>query len=347
VERGEDFRRYLNDLYKLSVRQRHRREILRAEKFAVDEARFAEIYQSLLATHLDALSDSLANVCLATYEPATGQPHMITVRRLQEHVQSEVIRQIPKNVAELREGLADIVVEDADFRDAVARGFAETPKFLQDRQNFAWNQILDLYENTELRPTLHLERERLKAYFDQHSQSFRRPIEATGGIYIFSSVEEAGAARADVAAHAGRNAEKIIEPFVVRRNDTNIFQNVSNEILLNLQDGGCVGPFLFAGKPALFVKRAGKVEVAPFDLVQSQVAAVVARADLDEIELRRFATRSAEPRVAITINFSAYGIGDPFADAINFPAPTVSSPRTNEQMVSVSAVTSARPPAGE
>jgi len=314
VESETEFRRYLSDLRKLRVMRAHRSAVLHAAGFAIDEATFAQIYSKMIATHLRTLDDSLADEKIASYQSG-GIRQPISVRQVRDHVQDQVMRREPQDAAGLRECVEDVVIENADLQAALALGFAATPKFQQDRQNFAWNQILALYETSELRPRLHLDRETLRAYFTQNKEQFRTAIEAIGTIYLYDTLAQAAEARSSTPRNEmslGRGAQKVISLWTIHRGDRDLFDNVPNSVLLGLKDGEWCGPFPFSGKSGIFVKHSGKEDVPAFESIETRVAAVAERAQLDELELREFMQRPAAPRVTIALDFSDYGIVDPF-----------------------------------
>ncbi len=139
----------------VAFRHERRAKILRACGFQPFPGAIARLWPALAPAfaraELPAEADvaALGPAILAEYSVA-GEARRLTALDFVRDFRRGIARLAPHDAASLGEQVGDIVLAEHDLREAKARGFDQTAQFLQDRLNFALNQMLALHEQEVL-----------------------------------------------------------------------------------------------------------------------------------------------------------------------------------------------------
>lgn len=254
----------------------------------------------------------MAETTLASYE-LDGEPHRITAQELTEHFNRRIVRRKPRTAADVVAGLQDILVEEYDHRTARRLQLDRTPKFVEDRRNFALNQALAAYEQEMLLPGLHPTQEELQKYAAMHRDAYLSPVECSGTLYVFADHPQAAQAAVQLqqvdTVSAAVDAVQTIDRFIVRRDGAQLISSWPNGAVIAAPDGALFGPFAYAERAAVFVKRTSGNRVAlPFPAIEPQVRSEFLRAKLDEAELALFRKNVAAASLQVHLDPAKYGL---------------------------------------
>lgn len=317
------------------VRRQRRARILRTCAFAVNAAAVEDATARLQraegpsATIAPEIWAPLGDTALASYRLGHDD-RRITARDFAEDFNHRLVRRKPHTEAELREALATMLVEEYDDRAARELGLDRTPKFVEDRRNFALNQALAAYEQETLRPRLHVTPPELAAYAAAHADRYRAPAEAEGTLYVFAEPAAANRARGLIQqgdlASAAALAQRVVDRFSVRRDDAPLANGLPNQVVIGARDGMAFGPIVRGGQPVVFLKRAsGQPVDPPFAAIESRVRREFERAKLDEAELILFQHNSAAKTLQLRLDPARYGLPASFLAEFGPTAPEESA----------------------
>jgi hypothetical protein len=304
------------------VRRRHRAEILRRARLSISRPAVEAMIARLLsepgpgaAIPPDVLKP-LAGATLGSYE-LEGTLHRISAQDFAEDLNHRIVRHVPRTVADFLGALQDMVIEEYDVRTARQLQLDRAPKFVEDRHNFALNQALAAYEQEVLLRRLHPTHNQLRDYAAARPDAYLASIESSGTLYVFADQAQAERAAARLQ-HADRISNAVgamqrIETFIVRVDSPQLLPQLPNGAVIAAANGALFGPFSYAGKPAVFQKRATGNRVAqPFAKIEPQVRRDFLRAKLDEAELALFYGSTTAASLLIHLDPAKYGLPPSF-----------------------------------
>lgn len=301
---------------RIAYRRERRARILEESRFSASAGNIRRLW-SLLAPAWSRgapLHDQdvapIGSSVLARYT-FDGTTRRITARAFVRDFRRGIARMAPHDASSLRTEVEDMVLAKYDLAEAKRLRLDRTPQFLQDRRNFALNQALALYEQAVLARRVTVSRAELVSRYQTEIRRYSSPVEITGTLYLFSNLEQA---RRRVPPLPGANRpgvtpapEKVVERFVVRRDDPARLPGVPYALLASMPDGRSLGPFPYAGAYAVFLKRdAGNPTPLPFEQVEPELRRELIREKLDVLELDDLARNAG--RVQVCLDPAKYGL---------------------------------------
>lgn len=339
----EELARYVRDLDNLQVRRERRRAILQSHAFTLVHDNLAQLFKCL-QTHrgLAAGEDPLGGVApvaqgvIATYV-RNGERGSLTSTEFVRALNHRMIRQFPTTLRELATSVEDVLVEDVDYEAACQAGLNQTPRFILDRLNFASNQALAIFEQTELAPTIPCPEPEIRAFYIKNLKRYSSLRSARVSVFAFANIARANEAlgylsRGDIAG-AARLADEGEESLVLTADGPPVFTQVSNPMLLQLRDGQPLGPLDRAGRPTLFLRHpSSDLQPEPFRQVEGRVRADFIREHLDNLAVARLGSVLATGALRLRFDPVDYGADPRLTEDLRLvpqpagPAHPISSP---------------------
>lgn len=329
----------------LALAQRlRRREILEKIQFTPERRGLAQLWAYLSggehrADTIDEQRSSAATrLPLATYLDS-GTRRELTARDFVRWFNQRFLRQLPRDRAALATAVQDLVIEEFDYRDALAARLDREPKFIEDRRNFELNQIRALYEEEILRPQIAATPAEVLARYEAERGRHLAAHTAQGTLYVYPDQADATAALKSLLGgnrdRAASLAAQTLDRVVVQRTEPPLLIGVDNGAIVAAPDGHVFGPFFNAERHALFVKEStGPLVPLPFVEVETSIRAEIERARMDAMILAHFRRSDALRALRVHVDFAKYGIEDPLrfaaggSEASAPPAPVDRPPRS-------------------
>ena len=173
----QSFARSFEQHRKRQIRQTHRARTLRAARFAFEPESADDLLAALATLPPGTIELPPAalgprpDAPLCRYEDASGT-HTVSVAAWAEAFNRLFLRIIPADLAALTRGAEDLVLARLDEAEARRLGLDRTPRFTEDRRNFHYAQVLDLFERERLVPEIELSDEAVAAYHSAHAAEF-------------------------------------------------------------------------------------------------------------------------------------------------------------------------------
>ncbi len=308
--------RKLGGADEVAFRRERRTQILRECQFTAFPENTARLWMAISpsfgrgAMLREADVADIASSILARYI-FNGASQQLSAIDFVQDFQQGIARMAPRDVKSLGEQIEDIVIAKYDLAEASRLGLDQTPQFLEDRHNFALNQALALYEKEVLSKQVAISPDALAAWYRANHQRYASPLEVTGALFVFADQESA---RRGMAAGLGvkdrgsvPGALEVIDPVEIRRDGPLLFPDVPYPFLASAPSGGSYGPFGYAGKYAVFLKRTtGELAPVPLERIQDQVRRDLLREKLDALELEGLSRKL--DIVQVLLDLSVYNI---------------------------------------
>lgn len=290
----QSFARSFEQHRKRQIRQTHRARTLRAARFAFDPesadgllAALAALPPGTIELPPTALSPR-PDAPLCHYEDETGG-RTVSVAAWAEAFNRLFLRKIPADLAALTRGAEDLVLARLDEAEARRLGLDRTPRFMEDRRNFHYAQVLDLFERERLAPGIDLSDGTVAAYHSAHAAEFAPIPSATVRRLRFAKEETAAEwtrlAAVGTAHREGNEAPAPPAPLEETMVEISARRPLPDApqvtfFLLNAREGERVGPLRVGSDHLVFVKASPTRQAVP------------TLAEL-EAEIRRRLTREA------------------------------------------------------
>ena len=273
----QSFARSFEQHRKRQIRQTHRARTLRAARFSFDPDSAKDLLAALSALPpgtIELPPSALGprpDASLCRYEDAAGE-HAVSVAAWAEAFNRLFLRKIPADLGSLGRAAEDLVLARLDEAEARRLGLDRTPRFTEDRRNFHYAQVLDLFERERLVPEINISAEAVAAYHSDHAGEFAPIPTATMRRLRFTS--EAAASewtRRAVAAGSHREGNEApatpapLEETLVEISAQRTLPDAPQLTfsLLNAQEGDHAGPLRVGADHVVFVKASPTRQVAP------------------------------------------------------------------------------------
>lgn len=301
-----------------AFRRERRAQILKESQFAANSGNISQLW-SAIAPRLnrkEALRtqdvEPIGASILADYF-FNGIAKRVSASDFVRDFQQGIARLVPRDIQTLSEQIEDMIVAEYDLVDAEKLGLDQTPQFLEDRYNFALNQALALYEE-KLSKQLVISSAELETYHQANLRRYSSPVEIRGALFIYFDLETA---RRGMTAPTEENIPGLaplpfqtIDPFIIPRDVPTPPLDVPYPFLISTPIGQRCGPFPYAGKYAVFLKRtAGEFSPLPMEKIQDQLRRDLSREKIEAAEIESL-MRNLN-RVQLLLELTDYKIENP------------------------------------
>jgi hypothetical protein len=255
---------------------------------------------------------------LATYVD-NGILVKVTPAEWAEYHNSLLMRRAPTSVPSLEDSVKDMVVEQMDVEEARRRGFDQTPRFSEDRRNFTYYQVLDIFEKDALVPTVSIGCGEIAAYYRDHPDLFTRKTSARVQVLVFDDEDSARGWRGGEQIKGSVSQEPGRVKGLKSHTDLDVSPGrhaisdvpVPAEILLEAPPGRVFGPIPSSKGAVVLVKRSDQTTRIPLTQVASEVRAEILRRKLDEREVQLAGEWAAQFHVEDRIPYEKFGLQRP------------------------------------
>jgi hypothetical protein len=300
----EGFEKFVHYQQMALVRQKHRVQSLRNSGLVFHEEngrRMIAQLQSLPAQTYEIPAERLREIAALPLASCrrTGTTINISVSDWCNYFNDLFVRQLPRQLDQLRIEVEDMVMMDLDCLEARRRGLEQTAKFVEDRRNFLYYQALDLFEKERLRPAIDISDAEVETHYHDHRAEYNVPTRAHGSLLQFMDAASAagwveqnrGSHRQDAFRFPG--LVSATETVVSGEHPLPMFSDGTMPILL-APDAQIFGPFDTPTGRFVFVKSSTEGEVPPMAAVTERIRAELMREKLHNKELglaREWASR--------------------------------------------------------
>jgi len=307
--------KHLRDQHRQRVVQARRMEILSAARLVVVNDSAEQVVQRLQET--TSPEAQIPPSCLAAYADrglatywVDGHATDLTVEGWREQFNRQFFRRVPTDVSSLKTSIEEMVCLECDYREACLRGLDRTPQFIEDRRNFLYQQVLDLFERERLRPQIEISWAELTEHYRRNVNDYQRPVRARGRILRFATIPEAE----NWLRNHSECADDAGEPFVVsREHPLPGVAPTMTEMLLRMPNGRTLGPIPMVSAVLVFQKQASETEPVPLEAAADAIRETLARPRLEALERRLAHEWAGRHEVVDNLRFADFGIPEPAA----------------------------------
>jgi hypothetical protein len=180
---------------------RHRREsdLLTLGSLGFDWDAAEAIVVNLRAAKPEAASELtpkmlglLADRPVAHLEGQEGR-QVVTIADFAQYYNSLFIRKLPERAIDIYDFVKDILMFRRDLREARRLGLDTRRDFVEHKENYRNELILNLYEKEQVRPKLGVGSGAVADYYNSHREEYERPTRISGRVYTFDGLTEATA----------------------------------------------------------------------------------------------------------------------------------------------------------
>lgn len=316
----EGFARFVHEHRKWEVRQRRQSELLRAAQFTFDEIVGAQIVDRLVPLPASA-TEVPSDVVTLTKDKrlgryvAEGAVIEITGEVWRDYYNRLFLRQLPTDLSRLRQSVADLVVADLDCREARRRGLDRTPQFIEDRNNFFYAQILDLFEKERLATLVKITEAEIASYFRDHIGELGGTPHVGGRLLHFDDEKDAltwlqrdqrAANRPDLHPVTGLIAEAHCDVSPVK---PVLGMEPFTPAILYGPAGQTFGPVKAEGQWLVFVKEGeSRLEAASTETASPEIRRILTRRKIEQLELDLARELYGRFEVYDSIPYARYGL---------------------------------------
>jgi hypothetical protein len=124
---------------------------------------------------------------------ADGSEIVLTAMDFAVRFNARMLRRLPASEFELYETVREMVQEELDYREACVRGLPADPHFREDHESLFASQVLGLFEQEVVRPSITIEAAAIERYYDENRREFSQAEWVSGRLYGFDDPRIAAA----------------------------------------------------------------------------------------------------------------------------------------------------------
>lgn len=289
---NETFRQLVNHVNQRALQLRHRAQVLFMCNLTLNETALINV-----TSEWSKMPDSTTEVPeSANVEGAVplfhfrfqGRERSVGSAEFAHALNDRFVHRIPRSLAAIKQDVEDFVLAEFDLQAARGSGIDRERSFCEDRKGFEEFQILDAFENEQLRPQATVSDAEVETYYQANQNDFRQANTARFRHLIFAGLSEAARWCSEFRMQ-GALKDKV-RPIGDCMQEVNRGQPLEGfkfleEPLLRSPEGTILGPFSLQNETHVFIKQASVgVVLLPLTKVAPSIVAKLRSRKIEDLE---------------------------------------------------------------